>query len=525
MDTLGFWNFALKEPEKLALVDPNGKEWSRQELLSKCNKIVHGLRAMGLKEGDSVAAMLPNCAEYLALHLAVVQSGMFLAPINWHLAGPEVAYIVADANAKAFFFHERSMKASMAALNEIALDKKSAFLISDNNTEALAQEQGVSPYSQLVKEQPTDMPADRATGMVMFYTSGTTGKPKGVRRKVPTVSPDQAATNFTMFLSLFGIEAENDNVHYCGSPLYHTAAMNWSTNSLHMGHAVVMHDKWDAERMLQAIDKYRVTTAHVVPTQLVRLLKLPEDLRAKYDVSSMRHLLHTAAPCSPDVKRTIINWFGPCVYEYYASTEGGGAICNSQEWLDNPGTVGKAWYGADIKILDDEGNEVATGEKGGVYMLMPEISRFEYKGDKAKTEKERRGDYFTAGDVGYLNENGFLFLCDRKIDMIISGGANIYPAEIENVLILHPSVADCAVFGIPNDDWGEEIKAVIQPVEGVESGTALTEDILSFCADRLAKMKWPKSIDYMEQLPRDPNGKLYKRRLRDPYWENSDVKV
>ncbi|WP_432470241.1 acyl-CoA synthetase [Amphritea sp. HPY] len=517
MKKLGFWNFAQENPQHLALVAPDGREWSRGELLEECNKIVHGLRQLGLEKGDTVAAMLPNCAEYIALHLAVTQAGFFLVPINWHLAGPEVAYILQDSGAKAFFCHELTTKASKAALDEVSFDAQAAFMIGSSSE--------LRPYAELIAGQPGTMPEDRATGMVMFYTSGTTGKPKGVRRAVPKVDPDTTATNFTMFPALFGIEAGNDNVHFCGSPLYHTAVMNWSTNSLHLGHAVVVHEKWEGEAMLQAIEQYRITTAHVVPTQLVRLLKLTEEVRNRYDVSSMRHMMHTAAPCSPDVKRAIIEWFGPCVYEYYAATEGGGAICNSEEWLANPGTVGKAWYGADIKIFDEEGAEVPTGEKGTVYMLMPEISRFEYKGDKAKTEKDRRGDYFTAGDVGYLNEGGYLFLCDRKIDMIISGGANIYPAEIENVLILHPEIQDCCVFGIPNADWGEEIKAVVQPVDGVDADDDFTENVMAFLGERLAKMKWPKSIDYMPQLPRDPNGKLYKRRLRAPYWEGQEVKV
>lgn len=517
MDKLGFWNFAQNNPEKLALADPDGREWSRGELLEECNKIVHGLRQLGLEKGDTVAAILPNCAEYIALHLAVTQAGLFLVPINWHLAGPEVAYILNDSGAKAFICHDTTTHAGKIAIEEANFNPECAFVIGSSSE--------FRAYSELTEGQPAMLPEDRATGMVMYYTSGTTGKPKGVCRAVPTVDPDTTATNFGMFLALFGIEAEKNNVHFCGSPLYHTAAMNWSTNSLHLGHAVVLHNKWDAENMLQAIEQYKVTTAHVVPTQLVRLLKLPEQTRKQYDVSSMRHLLHTAAPCSPQVKREIIDWFGPCVYEYYASTEGGGAICNSEEWLENPGTVGKAWYGADIKILDDEGNEMPAGEKGTVYMLMSELSRFEYKGDKQKTEKDRRGDYFTAGDIGYLNEWGFLFLCDRKIDMIISGGANIYPAEIENVLILHPDVADCAVFGIPNPDWGEEIKAVVQPIPGVTADETFTENVLGFLSERLAKMKWPKSIDYMEQLPRDPNGKLYKRRLRDPYWVGQEAKV
>lgn len=517
MSKLGFWNFAQQDPQKLALAAPDGRQWSRGELLAEANKIVAGLRQLGLEKGDTVAAILPNCAEYIALHLAVTQAGFFLVPINWHLAGPEIAYILQDSGAKAFICHELTADVSQSAIAEANFSAENAFV--------LGSAPDFRSYADLIDGQSAAMPADRATGMVMFYTSGTTGKPKGVRRAVPTVDPDTTATNFTMFPALFGIQAEQDNVHYCGSPLYHTAVMNWSTNSLHLGHAVILHDKWDSENMLKAVQQYRITTAHVVPTQLVRLLKLPEAVRKQYDVSSMRHMMHTAAPCSPEVKRSIIEWFGPCVYEYYASTEGGGAICNSEEWLANPGTVGKAWYGADIKILDDEGTELATGEKGTVYMLMPEISRFEYKGDKEKTAKERRGDYFTAGDVGYLNEGGYLFLCDRKTDMIISGGANIYPAEIENVLILHPQVADCCVFGIPNADWGEEIKAVVQPVNGVAADEGFTENIMAFFAERLAKMKWPKTIDYMDALPRDPNGKLYKRRLRDPYWAGMDAKV
>lgn len=517
MSTLGFWNFAQKNPAQLALVAPDGKQWSRGELLAHCNQLVHGLRSLGLKKGDAVAAVLPNCAEYLALHLAVTQAGFFLVPINWHLAGPEVAYILKDSGAKAFICHQQTLLASRTAIDEIGFDSRHVFCLGGGDE--------FQDYQQWLVDQPTHLPEDRATGMVMFYTSGTTGNPKGVHRAVPTTDPDTTATNFSLFLSLFGIEAEQGNVHYCGSPLYHTAAMNWASNSLHLGHTVVLHNKWDGEAMLQAIEKYQVTTAHVVPTQLVRLMKLPASIRQRYNVSTMRHMLHTAAPCSPEIKRAIIDWFGPCVYEYYASTEGGGAICNSQQWLENPGTVGTAWYGADIRILDDDGKQLAVGEQGNVYMLMAENSRFEYKGDEAKTQKDRHGDYFTAGDVGYLNERGFLFLCDRKIDMIISGGANIYPAEIENVLISHPQITDCCVFGVPNDDWGEEIKAVVQPAPGVAFDDQLRASILSLCEKNLAKMKWPKSIDFMAELPREPNGKLYKRRLRDPYWQNRSAKV
>ena len=299
---------------------------------------------------------------------------------------------------------------------------------------------------------------------------------------------------------------------------------------MHFGHQLVLMDKWDAEEMLRLIDRYKVTESHMVPTQFHRLLLLPEEVRAKYDCSSTRTMIHAAAPCPPDIKRKMIDWWGLSIYEYYAATEGGGTIVTPEEWLKKPGTVGKAWPNAEVRIYDDEGNQMPTGEQGSVYMLLGDNARFEYKGDKEKTDENRLTSddgklFFTVGDIGYLDEDGYLFLCDRKIDMIISGGANIYPAEIENTLITHPKVGDVAVFGIPNQDWGEEIKAVIEPAPGQEGGEALTAELLEFCVDRLAKFKIPRSFDYTNELPRDPNGKLYKRKLRDPYWEGHDRSI
>ena len=512
MQTMSFWNLAQSDPEFRALIDPDGREWSRGELFAECNRIVHGLRAAGLEPGDTVAAMLPNCAQFLAINLAVTQAGFMLVPLNWHLAGAEVAYILKDSEAKAFFCHRLVEAAARTAAREVYFPLGNIF--------ALGKIEGFGSYEELVSRQSALLPDDRRTGSVMFYTSGTTGRPKGVRRPIPQDDPDTVAERYTMLLMLFGIGAAGDNVHFCGSPLYHTAAMNWSTSSLHYGHSVVLHQKWEAETMLRAVDQHRVTTCHLVPTQMVRLNKMPKEARGKYQVSSMTHMIHTAAPISVEVKRELIDWWGSCIYEYYASTEGGGTLVDSETWLRYPGTVGQPWPIADIKIFDDDGNELSTGEVGGIYMLMSDLSRFEYRGDKEKTEKNRLGDYFTAGDVGYLNDDGFLFLCDRKIDMIISGGANIYPAEIESVLITHPKVYDCCVFGIPNDDWGEEIKAVVQPAENSLGDETLTREILDYCEQKLARMKLPRSIDYMDELPRDPNGKLYKRSLRDPYWED-----
>jgi long-chain acyl-CoA synthetase len=276
-------------------------------------------------------------------------------------------------------------------------------------------------------------------------------------------------------------------------------------------------DRWTPEDMLRLIERYRVTTSHMVPTQFHRLLALPEAVRRGYDVSSLRCMVHAAAPCPVETKWAMLNWWGDCIYEYYAATEGGGTLVTPEEWRRYPGTVGKAWPGAEVKIFDDDGNELGPNRIGTVYMLSAQ-AEFEYKGDKEKTRKNRIGPYFTVGDIGELNDEGYLFLRDRKADMIISGGANIYPAEIEAEMIQHPKVADVAVFGVPNDDWGEEVKAVVEPAPGVKPGEALTEEILEFLAGRLARMKTPRTIDYIDRMPRDPNGKLYKRKLRDPYW-------
>lgn len=517
MANLGFWQFAEKAPDRLALIDPDERTFTRGELLAESNRMVHGLRALGLSTGDTVAIMAPNCKEFLTTYLAVAQAGFYMVPINWHLAGPEVAYILQDSGAKAFIAHERVADAAATAVGEAGFDPAGAF--------SLGHIDGFRPIDELTAGQPDTAPADRTAGTVMNYTSGTTGRPKGVRRALTGLDPDIMGELFSGALMMFGIQPEADNVHFCGSPLYHTAVLVWASNSLHLGHTIVLVDKWEPEQMLARIDRYRVTTSHMVPTQFVRMLKLPHDVRARYDVSSTRHMIHAAAPCPPDVKRAMIDWWGNSIYEYYAATEGGGTIVSPEQWLAHPGTVGRPWPGAEVKIFDDDGNELPAGEVGTVYLLLAENARFEYKGDAEKTRKNRLGNYFTVGDVGYLDDDGYLYLCDRKIDMIISGGANIYPAEIESQLVLHPKVADCAVFGVPNDEWGEEIKAVVQPVDGVVADAALTDEIMAFLGERLARMKLPRSIDYLDELPRDPNGKLFKRRLRDPYWEGRERQV
>ena len=329
-----------------------------------------------------------------------------------------------------------------------------------------------------------------------------------------------------MLPNLFGIDpADKTHVHLCGSPLYHTAVLMWTANSMHMGHGTVV--SWTSgprREMLRLIDRYGVTNSHMVPTQFVRLLDVPEDERARYDVGSLRNMIHGAAPCPHDVKRQMIEWWGDTIQEYYAATEGGGTIISAKEWLERPGSVGLPWPGSDIRIYDDAGNQL--GRRSDRHRLHAADGRLRLQGRRRRRPRSNRiENYFTVGDVGELDEDGYLYLRDRKSDMIISGGANIYPAEIEGELIMHPAVADVAVFGIPHADWGEEIKAVVELNEGQEPSDELAADIIAFAGTRMGKFKVPKTVDFAEHLPREANGKLMKRKLRDPYWEGVERQI
>jgi long-chain acyl-CoA synthetase len=510
MAELGFFRQAAADPERVALVAPDGTEVTAGRLAARANQISNGLRALGLERGDTLAVVVPNSVEMMELVLGAQQIGLYLTPINHHLVGPEIAYIVSDSDAKVLVGHERFAGALQIAADEANFPEDRRF--------AIGSIPGWRPYSDLTDGQPDTRPEDRTAGAPMHYTSGTTGRPKGVKRALADIDPDEMGALYSMFLMMFGVQAEDGNVHITGSPLYHTAVLLWTTNSLHLGHRVVVMDKWSPEEMLRLIDKHGVTTSHMVPTQFHRLLALPEDVRNKYDMSSLRCMVHAAAPCPIEIKRRMIDWWGDSIMEYYAATEGGGTIVTAKEWLDRPGTVGKAWTGSEVRIFDDDGNQLPVGQIGTVYMALAQAS-FEYKGDPEKTNANRRDGFFTVGDVGELDDDGYLFLRDRKIDMIISGGVNIYPAEIEGTFLTCPLVGDVAIFGIPNEDWGEAIKAVIEPAEGQEAGPALEAALREFAEANLASYKRPKSYDFTTEMPRDPSGKLYKRKLRDPYWE------
>jgi long-chain acyl-CoA synthetase len=512
----GFWKYAQQDPDVVAIIDPDGTEHTAGDVLARANQVVHALRELGLGVGDTVATMLPNGRLPMELWLAALQAGFYYVPINYRLAPAEVAYILSDSEAKAFVSHERFAATVVPAADEAGIpqDARLGYGID-----------GWRDANDVFDAQPETLPDDRTAGAAMHYTSGTTGNPKGVKRRLSGLDPDVSAELFTGFFMIFGIPHRDANVHLCTSPNYHTAVTTFAGNALQAGHVVVFMDKWDAEETLRKIETYKCTHTHMVPTQFSRMLALPPDVRAKYDVSSMRWAIHAAAPCPPDVKWAMLEWWGDCIWEYYAATEGGGTVAPPEEWKQHPGTVGRAWPTSELKIADDDGNPVPVGEPGTVWMRMG-AAEFEYKGDKAKTDKSRDDEgFFTVGDVGYLDDDGYLFLCDRKSDMIIAGGVNIYPAEIENVIVTHPKVADVAVFGIPDADMGEQIKAVVQPEEGVAGDDDLREDILGFVDGRLAKFKWPRTIDFVDELPREPTGKLLKRKLRDPYWAGRDRSI
>jgi long-chain acyl-CoA synthetase len=510
-----FWGFAAKHPDHVAIVDADERRVTEGELLAEVNQLSRGLQALGLRPGDSIAAMLPNSREAMALYLAMQQIGLYLTPINFHLVGPEIAYILQDCEAQVFVAHERYADACRLAVAETGFPADRVF--------SVGQIEGFRDLSALTAGQSSELPEQRTLGLVMNYTSGTTGRPKGVRRQLPSTPIEE--TNLGAALNGYQITAdEPDNVHLLACPWYHTAPMVMAAPSMHWGHTLVIMDRFLPERALELIEQYRVTITHLVPTQFVRLLALPETTRQTRDISSLRHVIHGAAPCAPEVKRRMIEWFGPVIDEYYASTEGvGGTIIFSPEWLAKPGSVGKARNDNVLVVMDDEGTILPPGEIGTIYSMTPGRIPFEYFKDPDKTAQSRRGDFRTVGDVGYLDADGYLFLSDRKADMIISGGVNIYPAEIESVLITHPRVADVAVFGIPNAEWGEEVKAVVELLPDQQAADELVRgELLEFLDGRIARYKIPKSIDFVDALPRDPNGKLYKRRLRDPYWANQE---
>jgi long-chain acyl-CoA synthetase len=503
---------AEQHPDKPAqIMGGTGEVMTYRELDEEANRLSRALRAAGLQVGDHVAFCLENHPRFLAVMWGAHYAGLYYTAISSRLTTEEMAYIVGDCGAKAFI--TSGYKSAQAAELADQMPGVSLRLVIDGAVD------GYEPYDVVVGEQPaTPLDEERMEGQDMLYSSGTTGQPKGVKVPLPG-KPLGTPDPVTGLSLLFGVG--EDTVYLSPAPLYHAAPLRFCRAMQRMGGTVVVMEHFDPAEMLALIDRHRVTFTQVVPTMFIRMLKLPEEERSRHDVSSLTAVVHAAAPCPVEVKRRMIEWWGPIIHEYYAGTEGNGFVyCNSEDWLAHPGTVGKALVGT-VHILDEEGEEVPPGESGTVYFEGEAASTFEYHNDPDKTKGSRdpRGrGWSTLGDVGYLDEDGFLYLTDRKAYMIITGGVNVYPQEAENVLSMHPKVLDVAVFGVPNEDFGEEVKAVVQPAEGTEPGPELERELIAYCREHLADVKCPRSVDFRDELPRHPTGKLYKRLLKDEYW-------
>jgi acyl-CoA synthetase (AMP-forming)/AMP-acid ligase II len=504
--------FAATQPDKPAYVMAStGAVTTFAELDAAANRLSRLLRAAGVQPGDHVAFCMENHPRFLEVAWGCHYAGAVYTACSSRLTSGELAYILNDCEAKVFITSR--YKADQAA--EIVPDTPGVAvrLMLDGTTD------GHESYEAAVDAEPAEPLADRIAGTDMLYSSGTTGQPKGVTREFVAQPLEQTAVSVAPVLQLlFGVTA--DSTYLSPAPLYHAAPLRFSMSVIALGGTVVVMEHFDAEEYLALVERYHVTHSQVVPTMFVRLLKLPPEVRARYDVSSLECVIHAAAPCPVPVKRQMIEWFGPVIHEYYAGTEGNGFVyCGSEQWLAHPGTVGAA-LGCVLHIVGEDGEEVPTGEAGTIYFEGG--ASFEYHNDAEKTRSSRHPKgWSTLGDVGYLDADGYLYLTDRKAYMVISGGVNIYPQEAENVLVTHPAVIDVAVFGVPNDDFGEEVKAVVQPVSmpaDAAAADALASELIAFCRSQLADVKCPRSIDFRPELPRHPTGKLYKRLLKDEYW-------
>ena len=492
---------ARANPDKPAVVMTDGSPGlSYGELEDRANRGAHLLRELGIGQGETIAYWLPNCPEVFEVYWAGQRAGCYITPIATALTAEEADYIIGNSGA-------RLLVADSAIPGLAALPARPGVTV-------MTREE----WRAALDRQPQGQIADEAPGFHMVYSSGTTGRPKGIRLPLPEGEVTASHQLAEQIGGRYGLGP--DDTYLSPAPLYHTAPLAYTTAAHRLGATVVVMPKFDAEEALKAIQDHRVTMTQMVPTMFVRMLKLSETVRKSYDLSSLRHVVHAAAPCPVPVKHAMIEWLGPIVFEYYGGSEGNGSTAiTSEEWLRKPGSVGRASWGT-IHICNDAGNELSAGEQGIVYFEGG--WDFKYLGDEEKTRdarNPRHPTWSTLGDVGFLDEDGYLFLTDRKSYMIISGGVNIYPQEVENLLITHPRVADAAVIGVPNPDFGEEVKAVVQPLDPADATPAFAEELIAFCKEHLSPIKCPRSVDFDPALPRLDNGKLYKRLIKDRYWK------
>ena len=502
-------HFAKISPDKIAYqMIASGKSLTYAELEMRANQGAHALRALGISKGDHIAFLLENRLEFMEICWAAQRSGTIFTAISRYLTADEATYIAQDCGAKVFITSDKYAETGSEILNQLGEDVH-GMMVGETTS-------GFQSWEELISSMPTTPIDDECAGIAMLYSSGTTGRPKGIVRAYEFESLDSMSPVLMNVCSVMG-EMNPNSIYLSPAPLYHSAPLGVGMVAAALGATTIIMERFEAEEMLAAIEKYKITHTQVVPTMFVRALKLPEEARTRYDISTLTCAIHVAAPCPIEIKRTMIEWWGPILLEYYAGTEGNGVTAaNSKEWLTHPGTVGKALIGK-IRILDDDGNELPTGEVGDVYFDAG--LKFSYHGDVEKTANSHTSEgWSTLGDIGKLDEDGFLYLTDRRAYTIISGGVNIYPQECEDLLITHPKIIDAAVFGVPDEVFGEAVKAVVQPMDFTNAGVALEAELIAFCREHLSLIKAPKSIDFRETLPRTPTGKLIKRHLKAEYW-------
>lgn len=509
---------AASTPDKPAVImAATGEVVTYAELDARSNQLAHLFAARGLGFGDHIALCLENSPRFLEVTWAAQRSGLVYTAINYHLTPEEVAYIVADCEARALVT-SAAQGATAAALHARLPESAPIRLVMDGDLP------GFERYETAVARHPTAALDEELEGAAMLYSSGTTGRPKGVAFAQPRIAVGTPLPILEGFARLYGFTP--DTVYLSPAPLYHAAPLHFCMTVLRFGGTVVIMERFDAQEALALIERYRVTHSQWVPTMFIRMLKLPEAERQRHDLGSQRVAIHAAAPCPVAVKDQMIGWWGPILYEYYSATEGMGATAiTSAEWLAHKGSVGRP-LNCTVHILDDDGRELPVGEAGRIFFESTSATPFSYHRDPEKTAGVRSAQgWGTVGDIGHLDADGYLYLTDRKDFMIVSAGVNIYPQEIENLLVTHPKVADVAVFGVPNDEMGEEVKAVVQPCDVGDAGPQLEEELQAFCRQHLARYKCPRSIDFSAQLPRAPTGKLYKRLLREKYWAGRSTRI
>jgi fatty-acyl-CoA synthase/long-chain acyl-CoA synthetase len=499
---------ARTHPDKIAYrMAATGKAITYRELDEISNQGAHLFRWLGLKPGDHIALLMENRLAFMEICWAAQRAGLYYTAISRYLTEGEIAYIVKDCGARVFITTPKCHEQVEGLVGQPGAPL--LFMMEEPAP-------GFRSFDKEAIAQPVTPIADEVAGYDMLYSSGTTGQPKGIKRQFEGLPIDQPSPFLRVLCAtMCGMGA--DSIYLSPAPLYHAAPLRFNMMAIVLGGTSIIMESFDAEQFLKLVEAHRVTQSQLVPTMFVRMLKLPDEARARYDVSSLKGAIHAAAPCPVDVKAKMIDWWGPILIEYYAGSEGNGVtVSTSQDWLAHRGTVGRAVVGK-VKILDESDQEVSTGEIGTVYFA--DAPEFSYHNDPDKTKRayNARG-WSTLGDVGYLDAEGYLYLTDRKSYMIISGGVNIYPQETEDVLITHPDVADVAVFGVPNEEMGEEVKAVVQPHDIAKAGKALEQQLMLFCRTKLSPVKCPRSIDFEAELPRTPTGKLVKRHLRDRYW-------